>query len=88
MACDAKEREINDYVAGMRDEREKLIARLNELDAGMNTADEDLRRLNRARNALRNPSEEQMMRDDITSLAATGVNASPRPASPKYFPGR
>lgn len=86
MACDAKEREINDFLAGTAQEREKLVARLDELDRARDQAEDDLRRLNGARNALRNPDEQKMARDD---LACVGAGAIPVPrAAPQYFPGR
>lgn len=56
---DAKVLEINEYVAHttaerekLTNEREKLAQRLEEIGSALGEAEADLRRLNRARNAL------------------------------------
>lgn len=84
MALDARESEINAYLADNKAEREAIMCRLGELDDGAANAEEDLRRINKARAALRNPSEEKMQLDDLRSQMVP-CEASTR-AVPQYFP--
>lgn len=89
MELDRAESEINAYVESISLEREKLLTRLNEIDRDRERADEDLRRINAARNALRNPSEAQVMRDDVRAMAvAPEMAEAAQRARPVYYPGR
>lgn len=83
---DAKETEINAYLAENRAEREAIMCRLGEMDEGAASAEEDLRRINKARAALRNPSEEGMQLDDLRSQMVP-CEVSTR-AVPQYYPPR
>lgn len=80
-ALDTREEEIHQFLANLREEREKLISRLNELDAQQSSIDADLRRINKARSALRNPDEAEMMAADVASMT---VAAPTRPSA--YHP--
>ena len=81
---DKKEGEITAYLADNRDEREKLISRLGELDEGAANAEEDLRRINKARAALLTQTEEKMQLDDLHSKMVP-CEVSTR-AVPQYYP--
>lgn len=84
MALDAKEREINDCMVSNRDERERLISQLSELDDQSRQADADLRRINKARNALCNLDDAEMTAADVRAMPAAPLQAPGRP----YSPGR
>ena len=86
---DKKEAEITAYLADNRAEKEGLMARLKELDESEELAEEDLRRINKARNALRNPTEApearavsqnspQTLGESLAELKARAV--------PQYYP--
>lgn len=87
-ALDNKEREVVDFMEKARKDREETIARLNELDQVLTAVDEDLRRINKARNALRNPSEEKMMHDDVVCAGAGVIPTATGLSSPPYRPNR
>lgn len=70
---DAKEHEIGDFMAQASSEREKLRSCLNEVDKALADSDENLRRINKARNALRNPTDQQTMADDMESVRAGSI---------------
>jgi hypothetical protein len=90
MALEAKDREITEFLKGNAEEREHLIVRLNDLDEQRQRAEEDLRRVRRAREALATPSDEMSACVPV-SAESFGLQ-NPLPASarlPKgaYAPG-
>ena len=86
IGLDHREQEIHEFIKTTTEEREKLVSRLNEIERMLQDADHDLRKLNKARNALRNPDEQEMKRADMASMTAC-VEATPI-MQQAYFPGR
>jgi SMC interacting uncharacterized protein involved in chromosome segregation len=84
---DSKEHEISEYMKAASEEREVLRARLNEIDNGLREADADLRRISKARKAIRDdpnaPKDAGIIADGFTPVAKASVEA----ALSTYVPG-
>lgn len=90
MGLEAKDREITEFLKANTEEREHLISRLNDLDDQRQRAEEDLRRVRRAREALVTPSDEMVSAVPASAESAGMQNPLPaamlRPRLP-YVPG-
>lgn len=73
VSLDNKESEINAWLDDSNRRHDKLVFELNELDASMQEARDDLRRINEARNAIHGADEPMMSRGDrATSAPVSG----------------